>query len=269
MHYDAHIHSAASPDSELNPVDAIKALKRKGLGTIFTEHVDYITPQAGKDLKATDAPQGVSDFVCDFEIYPAQYRPLNKEYGDWALLGLEIGLTAAYYPANSQLAKGNYDFILGSVHHVDGLDIYSQSNKQDPKTFLARYLTYSKEMVEYCDFFDSLGHIDYVARYSDGIYKIYEYKNCPAEFDALLTALAERDMAIEINTSRLGDNNFTGRLLPIYKRFKELGGRYVTIGSDAHNEYSLGRGYRQALGIASMAGLTPVYFIGRERRVCE
>jgi len=266
MHFDAHVHSAASPDSKLNPVDAISVLKSKKLGVIFTEHVDFVTPKSGKDASAPDAPKGKNDFICDFEIYPAKYQKLRS---DTVLLGLEIGLTAAYLPLNNQIADNDYDFILGAIHYVDGLDVYNSAASMEANSFCRRYLTYAKEMVEMCGFFDSLAHIDYAARYSEKIDRIFYYYNFPKEFDALLKTLAERDLAMEINTSRLGNNNVTRQLLPIYKRFKELGGKYITIGSDAHNEWALGRYHEKAVGLAAMAGLTPVYYKTRERAKCQ
>ena len=271
MHFDAHVHSAASPDSELNPIDAIMALRKKGLGVAFTEHVDFVTPTKGKDLTASDAPRppGGGDFICDFEIYPSQYKAIRNQYADSVLLGVEIGLNAAFFPLNSQVASGDYDFVLGAVHYVEGQDVYNSSNSMESYDFCRKYLTYARHMVEYCGFFDAFAHIDYIARYSKRIGMVFYYKNFSQEFDGLLKALADRELALEINTSRFGNNKLVGQLLPIYKRFKELGGQYVTIGSDAHNEHSLGRYYAKAIGNANISGLTPVYYRERKRYVCE
>jgi len=265
MHFDAHVHSAASPDSQLDPQLAINILKQKGLGIAFTEHVDFITPTQGKDMTATDTPQGQRDFICDFDIYPSQY---NQYRGKSVLLGLEVGLSQAYLPLNNQVANGDYDFILGSIHFVEGMDVYHDAAKEDAADFCRRYLTYGKKMVEKSGFFDSLAHIDYPARYSESLAKALRYELFPEEFDGLLSALVDRDIAMEINTSRFGDNNVVGQLLPIYKRFYSLGGRYVTIGSDAHGDWGLGRHHAKALGLASMAGLTPVFYYGRNRFEC-
>ena len=46
--------------------------------------------------------------------------------------------------------------------------------------------------------------------------------------------LIAEDKALEINTRRLGDDSVIPPLLKLYKRFRELGGRYATLGSDAH-----------------------------------
>ena len=269
MHFDAHVHSAASPDSELDPYEAIHILKTKGLGIAFTEHADFVTPKTGRDMNATDFPKTGKDFVCDFDIYPSQYRSIQAEHRDSVLLGIELGLSSAFLPLNTHTADNNYDFVLGALHFVEGHDVYSESSNMDAREFCRRYLTYGKKMVEVSGFFDSLAHIDYVARYSPKINRIFHYKNFKKEFDGLLLALAERDLALEINTSRFGDDNVVGQLTPIYKRFKELGGRYVTIGSDSHGEWGLGRHYAKAIGLADMAGLLPVYYRERKRIYCS
>ena len=59
--------------------------------------------------------------------------------------------------------------------------------------------------------------------------------------DKILAALAERGKALEINTS--GIRKGLGYLVPhdyYVRRFKELGGKYITIGSDAHTCHDVG-----------------------------
>ena len=80
----------------------------------------------------------------------------------------------------------------------------------------------------------------------------------------MLSQLAQRDKALEINTRRLVTPDAREALLPVYHRFRELGGRLVTIGSDAHNAQDIGRGMDIALEMAAVCGLTPVYF--KERK---
>ena len=55
------------------------------------------------------------------------------------------------------------------------------------------------------------------------------------------------------------------QLLPIYERFAALGGRFVTIGSDAHKPEDVGRWLRKGLAMAEFAGLQPVYYRERQR----
>jgi histidinol-phosphatase (PHP family) len=249
MHFDAHVHSAVSPDSEMDPREAIAVLARKGLGVAFTEHCDFHC-----------------DFMADMDRYHGEYPPLRS---DRVLMGLELSLVGDSLAQNEQAAAGEYDFIVGAVHTIEKLDLYYEGRNMDPRELCRRYLTYAREMVELCGFFDSLAHIDYIARYIPGTAEYLQYREHPGEFDALLASLAQRDKAMEINTVRLGERAAERGLLPIYRRFRELGGRYATIGSDAHRPRDLGRHYAIALRIARAAGLTPVYYKERKVYPCE
>jgi histidinol-phosphatase (PHP family) len=266
VHFDAHVHSAVSPDSEMSPEEAIGALRRKGLGVAFTEHCDFVTQVEGKDPTATDAPRIAGDFLVDFERYHTEYIPLRS---DSVLMGLEITLNAAFLPLNTQTAAGDYDFIVGAVHTVDGLDLYHEARNMDAPELCRRYLVYAREMVELNGFFDSFAHIDYIVRYAPAMEACLRYRGYPDEFDALLKALAQRGKAFEINTARFGNGGVERALLPIYRRFRALGGRHVTIGSDAHRPQGLGRYYKNALALAEAAGLKPVYFKERVMYNCK
>ena len=74
---------------------------------------------------------------------------------------------------------------------------------------------------------------------------------------------------IEINTRRLDDEAAIKGLLPLYKRYHELGGRYCTLGSDAHYKEHVGRRLKEALAIAKECGLVPVYYKARKMQVME
>ncbi|MCL2386834.1 MAG: histidinol-phosphatase HisJ family protein [Defluviitaleaceae bacterium] len=286
MYFDSHVHSAASPDSQMNPVEAIAALGSNGMGVAFTEHVDFAENHEGQDPTATDAIRHIADFLCDFEKYH-EYESLRMNKNNAVTLGLELGLTAAFLQLNEKTATAyNYDFILGSVHAVDGVEVYHACRKRinEPVPKIDRYLTYAKEMVELCGFFDAFGHIDYIARFCTPQFAAdFKYENFPQEFDALLKAIAERDISLEINTSRFGrqyawDSNATTVaqaqrpeevMLKICKRFAQLGGRFCTLGSDAHQIKDLGRQFATAKEIAAAANLTPVYYRERKPIPCE
>ena len=77
--------------------------------------------------------------------------------------------------------------------------------------------------------------------------------------------LIKKNKVIELNTRRLNDKKAVDSLIPIYKRYRELGGKYVTIGSDSHNKESIGKNFDVALNIIKECNLTPVYF--KERKI--
>jgi histidinol-phosphatase (PHP family) len=262
MYFDAHVHSEVSPDSKMEALTAIETLRGMGLGVVFTEHCDFVTQTEGKDPTANDAPRIAGDFLVDFDRYEKEYRPLR---GGRVLLGLEFTLSAAFLPLNTATAAKDWDFVLGAVHTVDGLDLYYDAVHEEPEALTRRYLTYSREMVELCGFFDSLAHIDYICRYAPGVAQRLRAERYPREFDALLKAVAQQGKALEINTARFNTEENIRAVYPIYQRFAELGGRYVTIGSDAHNAPALGRHYKTAMQIAKDTGLTPVYY--KERKL--
>ena len=268
MRFDAHLHSFLSPDSELDPGDAIDALRKKGLGCCFTDHVDYVTPRGeGFDENAKDAPKAPHDFLLSHpELYPecfGEYR------ADDVALGLEIGLTAAYLELNERAAaKEGLDFIIGSVHFVDGLDITNGFFVTEYEDHYRRYLEYAREMVELCGFFDSLGHIEYISRYTPLPVADLFYSDYPDEYDSLFRALIDRGKTLELNSKRLGDKKGAECMRGVLKRYAELGGKYVTVGSDAHRVWELGRNFKEAFGMADETGLTPVFYKGRKMQKC-
>jgi histidinol-phosphatase (PHP family) len=271
MYFDSHVHSEASPDSEMNPQDAVAKLKTQGLGIAFTEHVDFTEKNIDSDPHATDAIRGLGDFVCDFAKYPAQYE---KFRGEGVSLGLEFGMTQAFLSANKKIAEGDYDFIIGAIHSVDGVELYNALNGLLPgenfSPCISRYLIYAREMVEaYDGVIDAFAHIDYFARYTREIADNFFYENYAQEFDALLKILAEREIALEINTNRFGDETAQKTMFELCRRYKELGGRICTIGSDAHKTEKLAYCFADAKKIAHEAQLAVVNFKNRKPIRCE
>ena len=83
--------------------------------------------------------------------------------------------------------------------------------------------------------------------------------------DEILRTLAQRGKALEINTSGLRqEGGFTMPDFDTVKRFRELGGELLSIGSDAHTVPHLGIGLETAHQMAKQAGFRYLtYFEGR------
>ena len=58
-------------------------------------------------------------------------------------------------------------------------------------------------------------------------------------------------------------------LAPVYRRYHELGGKYVTIGSDAHVPDGIGRAFDRARTLAAAFDLRVVTFHVGNMRLCE
>jgi len=114
------------------------------------------------------------------------------------------------------------------------------------------------------DSFDSLAHIDYICRYNSYPDPNLHYRDFPDLWDELFSILARKEKALEINTRRLMISGAQESLFELSKRFRELGGRYVTIGSDAHIPHSVGKYLDVGYDMAEKANLSPVYYKNRK-----
>lgn len=175
-------------------------------------------------------------------------------------MGIELGQpTQNYDAAADALSLTDYDFILGSLHNLkDEKDFYYlEYTEKNAYELLDRYYDELLELAQQ-NLFDCLSHIDYPLRYiignSDLKIDLSRYND---RLDAILETVIKNDKGIEINTSGL--RQIIGRTLPdidVIKHYKELGGKYVTIGSDAHRWGDIGSGIETGLDMLLECGYT-------------
>ena len=248
MLFDTHIHTDFSTDSRMLIADAISAAHKAGIGVIVTEHMDLAYP---------GEPEA---FVFDVNKYFAEYGPLR---GRDLLLGIEMGMRVDCLEDNRRIAgQHSFDYIIGSIHVVDDIDIYRPDfyiNRPKFEVF-GRYFTAMKECLKAYDFIHALGHIDYISRYARYDDNEVHYREFSDIMDEILRLVIDKGIALEINTRRLDTRARIEDLLPIYQRYAELGGIMVTIGSDAHRADEVGRRLSVGMGMAEFCGLRPVYF---------
>ena len=249
--YDCHIHTNFSTDATMNIEDAIKISEELGLSLIITDHMDYNHHVPG-------------EFIFDPDKYFKEYEPYR---GDKLLLGVEVGFRDDALKEIKEL-KNNYpfDFIIGAIHVVNGMDIYYKDYYigKNKRQAYEEYLNAVLLLVKHHDLYDSLAHIDYITRYSIYDDKGLYYKDFPDLIDAILKELSSADKAIEINTRRIHERDTADNFIEILKRFKELGGKYITIGSDAHKPEDIGVNFDIAKEIVDICNLRPVFY--KERK---
>ena len=107
------------------------------------------------------------------------------------------------------------------------------------------------ECLQLHDDFDVMGHLTYISktRYNPTKRPIRfgEYREI---IDEILKTLVRKDKGMEINTSGV---DICGVFLPqieFLRRFRELGGKIVTVGSDAHNAERVGQYCDRAVAMA-------------------
>ena len=253
MIFDCHTHTKFSADSEMLASDAIYRAKNLNLGIIFTEHFDYDVP-------------GEYDFTFDPKKYFNEYKNLR---GEKIRLGVEVGLRKSAREINKNfIDSADFDLVIGSIHLVDNFDIYYPEffEGKDKNTAYKKYFAAMIEETAVEDF-DVLGHIDYICRSAPYENPALDYENFKSEIDEVLKIIVEREKILELNTRRLDKQSVLKELLPIYRQYKNLGGKFITIGSDAHKVENVGKNFQVALNFAEELNLTPVTFSRRSLEI--
>ena len=239
--FDYHMHSRVSFDGHDTGLDMAKAAKAVGLKEIcFTDHMDY--DPLGQ--------MGKLDF--DTEAYNAEYDQLEIP-GLKIRRGMEFGMDIHNVTLfRKDLQRRHFDFILGSIHFVDDLDVYFEPFWQGKTVFQAerRCLEATRDCVTLHDDFDVLAHLTYISKAKcHPCPRPLPYAEHREIIDEILRILAAKGKGLEINTSGV---DRCGGFLPtadIFRRFRELGGEIVTVGSDAHTVSRVGQYAFDACGI--------------------
>jgi len=256
MFFDSHVHTKFSFDSEMEIDEVLSKADSLGLGIITTEHYDY-------------AEGALPEYMADCESYFSEY---GKYRGDNFHIGIEVGLSEKGIAINKDLCeKYDFDYILGAVHVSQGKDIYREcASGRQVDLYIEDYLLKNIEMVEQNNYIHSLAHIDYISRYGCRKDVNAEYRDYRELYDRLFEALLDNNCLIEVNTRRFIDNSDCYKYLyTIYARYREMGGKYVTVGSDAHYLGNIGMNFKNAMKLINCIGLEPVYFVNGKMRKCE
>ena len=250
---DHHTHTNASPDAKLEATFEryiAAAAKRNCPALMFTDHVDFDTPVA------------LFQQYPDYKDYAHTLQVLAKTTPIDLRMGVEVGLQPHLKKRIQSFIEAHpFDVVIGSIHLGDGLDFYNGDFFQGKTQAEAyrRYFEIALALIQDQDCFDIFGHFDYIIRYGN-----YENKHFEtADYDDLilpaLDVLAKRGKALEINTSgfRYG-LGVTHPKRDILRRFKTLGGQYVTLGSDAHDVSDLHDHFEEAVTLLKETGFEAV-----------
>mgnify|MGYP000518937875 CR=1 FL=1 len=235
---DTHVHTHYSPDADQDATFSayIKQAKKLGLKQIvFTDHVDF------------DAAHPLFKDTINFDEYTKDFIESTKDETDIDVqLGVEIGYQRhVKVDIIEFLKKYPFQHVIMSIHYIEKKDLYTKEyflNKTKEEAF-SIYFEKVLEAIKTIDDFTVIGHLDYIPRYSD--FGDYDYQVYKDVIDEILLELIKKNKGIEINTSGY---NYEKRQYPkkeVIERFIELGGRKMTLGSDAHKVSDLKRYYEQ------------------------
>ena len=253
---DCHLHTEFSTDSE-TPMraQAERALELGIPAICVTDHMDM------------DYPQG--EFWLDTDRYMEAVRRLQEEYRGRLEIGfgVELGLMEHLRARQEEyLEKYPFDFVIGSVHLIHGEDPYNGElfRKYGDEEVFREYFRLSHRLLADAPSIQSWGHLDYVVRYGQNP-EVYSYRKYADEIDAVLKLLLEKGIALEVNTAGFRTLGRTNPEPDVLRRYRELGGELITVGSDGHQPEYLGYRFRETEELLRSCGFS-YYAVFRQRK---
>ena len=253
---DCHLHTEFSTDSE-TPMraQAERALELGIPAICVTDHMDM------------DYPQG--EFWLDTDRYMEAVRRLQEEYRGRLEIGfgVELGLMEHLRARQEEyLKKYPFDFVIGSVHLIHGEDPYNGElfRKYGDDEVFREYFRLSHRLLADAPSIQSWGHLDYVVRYGQNP-EVYSYRKYADEIDAVLKLLLEKGIALEVNTAGFRTLGKTNPEPDVLRRYRELGGELITVGSDGHQPEYLGYRFRETEELLRSCGFS-YYAVFRQRK---
>lgn len=244
---DYHVHTDNSFDSKTTMIEMCERAVKIGLREVaFTDH--FNNHLLDIDLGFYDPKR----YFDDIEYCQAQFPQLT------ILAGIEIGEPHRWQrKIRPVLANYPYDIVLGSLHWVGNENLFNETyfRARQPLRAYQDYFVELRRMVEHGGF-DVLAHADLPKRLGYEIYGPFDLRHCEKEIRAVWQACIDRNITVEINTKGLRIPVKEFHPSPETLRwYIEMGGKYLTLGSDAHHPASLGQGIELARQSALDAGL--------------
>lgn len=256
---DYHIHSN-SPDARQDMKNMCQAAVDRGIDEIvITDHYEFYFG-------------GVTNKHFHKEYLKKYYHDLDLCQTLFAgkltvKTGLELG--QGYLDSDNYheiIESYPFDYLIGSLHKIHNIDLGTMDYNEESLDLIAgKYYEQLIEMTNTIEF-DCLGHLDLVKRYAGKAGYVIEPYRYFDQITQVLRNIISQDKGIEVNTSTLRQGMkepMPG--LDILKLYHELGGKIVTVGSDAHNPKEVGRDIKKAYELLKTAGFTS-YAIYKNRK---
>ena len=266
MYADYHLHSEFSDDSRESMENQIARAIELGLDEMcFTDHVDYGIKKdwndpGGIQWRGGDGMSSSADEMSplanvNYPEYFAKLLRMRATFGSKISIrsGLEFGIqsiTVQDYEKLFTKYRNELDFVLFSMHQVNNQEFWNQQF-QEGKTQQEYNEQYYNEILKTMKLFRNysvLAHLDLLVRYDRaGIYPFEKVQDIIAE---ILKQAITDGKGIEVNTSSwhygLSDTQPSRKILKLYK---DLGGKIITVGSDAHSTKYLADHIKDAYAI--------------------
>jgi len=248
---DYHLHTKASPDGSGDFADFIGEAQKRAIDEIgFSEHL-------------LDRPARLTDFM---ESYVENLMRIRKS----SAIPMKLGAEVDFFPDEVEtigefLKKYPFDYVIGSVHFVEGWPVDSFKNMKlyFREDIMHVYEEYFEVIRRLCKsrLFDVLGHADIVR-----IFGIRPKADRTGILEATAQAISDNDLCVEINTAGLFRP--CAEIYPSKQFLKmlEKRGVSVTLGSDAHRPEHVGRSFDKALSLMKEVGYDSICTFEKRKR---
>lgn len=271
---DYHMHTAVTVDAHMAEAEACQRAIALGLREIaFTNHVMLRYPDYAI------SPEELVDHWAQIQVCQQRYPELTIR------LGLEVDYyegreddIAAIIRRYEDLIGRRFDFILGAIHHQNGIRF--SSSRHAP----ALFNNHEVEVV-FHDFFglmalaaqsglfDVMAHPDLIKKYTGKLYPPVPFDRYRAPVGAFIESLLESGVGIEVNLSGLrhsvGEIYPSDPLLSLYiSEARERGVEpIVTLSSDAHKVEDVGACLSEGIMALRRAGHNTITLFERRERL--
>lgn len=251
---DLHTHTDNSFDGNHSTMFLCETAYMKGLRAVaFTDHLEI--DAFYRDRFDRTAIQSF------FEVAKARSAFNGKLI---VCVGAELG--QAIYDksiADRLVQTMKYDFVIGAIHNLPEMqDFYYMDFNDESIDYMSLLRQYFEQelLLAQWNGFDTLAHLTYPLRYIVGNYgKTVDMTEFKEIIDEILLTLIRNKKSLELNTAGLRQPiGITSPDESILRRYKQLGGELLTIGSDAHFAEHLGAGIEQGYDLALCCGFDKI-----------
>jgi len=240
---------------EMSEVARELGIDELGISDHWVLDPDGNTPRWSMD------PSRLEEYVADVREHMAGATPT-----------LRLGLEVDWFPGHGDaiaagLAPHDFDYLIGSVHTLDGFRADSYAHLWEeltPEERDGKHRTYWRAIEDMArsGLFDFVGHLDLTKKFNQ-----YPSVDLSAEIDAALDAIATAGLAVELNTAGWSLPCQDG--YPSVDLLRACRDRDIPalVNADAHVPPNLRRHFGRAGARLRQAGYEEVVvFAGRERR---
>ncbi len=251
---DYHLHTTLCNHARGTMEEYVARALELGLEEIgFSEHMP-VMPEPHLCMSWEDLPRYVDDV-----------KRLQDRFGGQIIirLGAEMDMNFSLIQEIADiLQKYPFDYVIGSVHYLDDwpFDQEPYAGKFREENLEELYGRFFENLIlaAKCGLYDIAGHIDNLKRMG------FHPPRMLSVVEELARAFAERNLAVEFNTSGYDHPAAEAYPSPGILEILNRHGVPVTVGSDAHQPGDVGRYFDRAARVLAGAGYRQVaYFHAR------